>query len=244
VAGIFISYRWSHASGEAGRLWQDLVSEFGTQYVLIDVESFSPGATPLAEGERLVGQSEVVVCVVHPGWATLKDRNGRKKLRKRNDPVRAELAAALKWGLPIIVVRVKRAGRLRRHTLAPSLASLADGLSIELRHDRWRDDVRPLVSAIRRMLPTTAARVCLRRLQNVLYARNGGLRQMVDDEKWYLGAEADRYRELIERAGEPANDHRLAEQFLRSRLLKPGPVEELEAVTAGLEQAIRNVPVA
>jgi hypothetical protein len=182
VAGVFISYRWAHASGEAGRLRDHLVRRFGSEYVLIDVESFSPGTSPLAEGERLVGQSEVVVCMVHPGWSTLKDQSGRQKLSKPRDPVRVELAAALKWGLPVIVVRVKRAARLRRQALPPSLAPLADGLSMELRHDRWADDIRPLASAIRRLLPTTAGRVCLSRLKNVLYARNRSLRKIVREE--------------------------------------------------------------
>jgi hypothetical protein len=242
VAGIFINYRWTQAAGEAGRLWGNLVSEFGTQYVLIDVENFSPGRSPLTEGERLVGQSEVVLCVVHPRWAALNDQNRRKKLSKRNDPVRAELAAALKWGIPVIVVRVKGAARLREQTLPPSLASLAKGLSIELRHDRWQDDIRPLVSEIRRRLPTTTARVCLRRLQNVLYARDRSLQQTVDDEKWYLGAEADRYLEAINRAGAPAEEHRQAEQLLRSRILEAGAVEELEAVIARIEQALDSAP--
>ena len=43
MRAIFISYRREDAEGQAGRLFNDLVKQFGEQSVFMDVAAIEPG---------------------------------------------------------------------------------------------------------------------------------------------------------------------------------------------------------
>ena len=152
MRAIFISYRRSDSEGEAGRLFDDLVTHFGEQMVFMDVAGIEAGRDFRKAIEESVAGCGVLLVIIGPSWAIAKDENGRLRLEDPNDFVREEVASALRRDIPVIPVLVRGAKVPRAEQLPDSVKDLAFRNAVELTHARWKSDVQLFIESLRRVL--------------------------------------------------------------------------------------------
>ena len=106
---IAINYRGDNTRPWTGRLFDRLSTEFGRNHVFMDIDHLEPGADFVEEINRAVVQSQVLIVMIGPDWATIKDPQGHRRLDNPMDFVRLEIATALDHGIRIVPVLVGNA---------------------------------------------------------------------------------------------------------------------------------------
>jgi TIR domain len=150
MRAIFISYRRDDAEGQAGRLFDDLVSHFGEGAVFMDVAGIEPGTDFRRAIDTHVASCGVLLAVIGKSWLDAKDESGRRRLEDAGDFVRLETASALKRDIPVVPVLVQDARMPRAEQLPSDLKELAFRNGVELTHARWDSDVQVLVKTLER----------------------------------------------------------------------------------------------
>ena len=145
---IFISYRRDDTEGEAGRLFDDLVRTFGDDSVFMDVAGINPGIDFRKAIDDNVATCGVLLAMIGPGWATIANSAGQRRLEDANDFVRLEIASALARNIAVIPVLVHDAKMPHPDQLPDNLKDLAYRNSVEITHARWNSDVQLLTKAL------------------------------------------------------------------------------------------------
>lgn len=158
MSSIFISYRREDAEGQAGRLYKDLVAEFGSDSVFMDVAAIQFGQDFRKAIDQSLSSCGVFLSVIGKSWLTAKDASGQRRLDDPADFVRLETAAALQRDIPVIPVLVQGASAPRSDQLPNDLKELAYRNAIELTHPRWDSDVQLLIKALRPYASKTSPR--------------------------------------------------------------------------------------
>ena len=156
---IFISYRRDDTEGEAGRLFDDLTREFGSNSVFMDVAGIRPGVDFVQAIEQNVADCGVLLAIIGPTWATITSASGQRRLDDPNDFVVLEIASALKREVPVIPVLVHNAKMPSQDQLPESLKSFSHRNSVELSHARWPSDVQLLIGALNSYVAPSKATV-------------------------------------------------------------------------------------
>ena len=117
---------------------------FGPERVFRDVDSIAPGLDFEAALTRAVGGASVMLAVIGPRWADIRDAQGHLRLDDPQDTVRREIEAALATGLPVIPVLVEGASMPTAATMPASLAPFARCQAFDLDDAGWQDDVARL----------------------------------------------------------------------------------------------------
>jgi hypothetical protein len=156
VRAIFISYRRQDSEGEAGRLFDDLVTHFGEGSVFMDVETIEVGRDFRKAIDDSVAGCGVLLAIIGPAWLRAQKESGEPRLDDANDFVRIETASALRRDIPVIPILVRGAKMPKAEHLPPDLADLAYRNAVELTHARWKSDVQLLVRALRSSLATSS----------------------------------------------------------------------------------------
>ncbi len=144
MAGIFISYRRGDSSGHTGRLCDRLTTRFGDDGVFMDIQDIQPGQNFVRSIEGTIGGCDVVVAVIGPRWLEMLG----ERTADAQDFVRHEIAAALARNVPLIPVLVGGARMPRQDQLPTELAALSTRQAVEVRDDRFDDDVARLIAAL------------------------------------------------------------------------------------------------
>jgi beta-lactam-binding protein with PASTA domain len=152
MPAIFISYRRNDSEGEAGRLFDDLVEEFGENSVFMDVAAIEAGRDFRKAIDESVATCGVVLALVGKNWLDAKDDNGKRRLDDPADFVRLETASALRRDIPVIPVIVRGATMPHADQLPEDLRDLAYRNCVELTHARWSSDLQLLLTALHRQL--------------------------------------------------------------------------------------------
>lgn len=147
---IFVSYRREDAEGEAGRLFDDLVSHFGEDAVFLDVAAIEVGRDFRKEIDESIATCGVLLAIIGKDWIDAKNEGGQRRLDDPSDFVRLETASALKRDIPVIPVLVHGAKMPRPEQLPDDLKELAFRNGVELTHARWRSDLELLIKALGR----------------------------------------------------------------------------------------------
>ena len=157
MRAIFVSYRRNDAEGEAGRLFDDLVREFGKQSVFMDVSTIQAGRDFRKVIDESVATCGVLLAVIGVNWVDAKDDAGHRRLDDPADFVRLETASALKRDIPVIPVLVRGARMPAASQLPDDLKDLAYRNAVEITHARWNSDVSLLIDTLRQLItePTT-----------------------------------------------------------------------------------------
>jgi TonB family protein len=156
LRAIFVSYRRNDSQGEAGRLFDDLVTHFGEQKVFMDVAGIEAGRDFRKAIEESVANCGVLLVIIGPSWLAAKNEAGVRRLDDPADFVREEVAAALRRDIPVIPVLVRGAEMPRVEQLPETLTDLAYRNCVELTHARWRSDVQLLIEPLRRLIGISA----------------------------------------------------------------------------------------
>jgi uracil-DNA glycosylase len=157
MSRIFINYRRQDTEGYVGRLYDHLIQHFEQQDIFMDVDSIPPGADFVQVLEEAVAGCDVLIAVIGPQWATIKDDTGERRLNQWNDFVRIEIASALKQNKLVIPLLVGHARMPVSDQLPDDLKSLARRNAIELSQQRFAQDVEKLAKAIKDALPANSS---------------------------------------------------------------------------------------
>jgi hypothetical protein len=104
VGGVFISYRRRGAPQLVGALHALMVGHLGAPSVFLDVESIEHGDRYPDHLRARLNDADVVLVVMHPGWATETDTDGTRLLFRDDDWVRREVHQALEEGKAVVPV--------------------------------------------------------------------------------------------------------------------------------------------
>ena len=149
MRGIFISYRRSDSAASAGRIRDRLTLLHPGRAIFMDVESIAPGDDFAEKIERAIGQCEVLVAIIGPGWLGETAGDGaRRRIDEAEDFVRHEVATALGQGLRILPVLVDNAPLPAARDLPEEVRALTRRNAIEIRHARFDADIAALAQAI------------------------------------------------------------------------------------------------
>ena len=151
MRAVFISYRRDDSEGQAGRLYDDLVRQFGDESVFMDVAGIEPGLDFRKVIDKNVSSCGVLLALIGPSWLDAKDETGQRRLDNPLDFVRLETASALKRDIPVVPVLVGKARMPRPEKLPEDLKELAYRNGVELTHARWDSDLQVLVKALQRL---------------------------------------------------------------------------------------------
>jgi hypothetical protein len=146
--GIFVSYRRQVSSGTTGRLTDSLVEHFGAGRVFIDVDTIEPGVDFTEVIARAVETCGVLLAIISPGWLTVSDEVGHRRLDDPEDFVRREIETALGRDVRVIPILVDNAIMPRWQDLPESLVELARRNAFIIRYESFRYDVERLVASL------------------------------------------------------------------------------------------------
>jgi hypothetical protein len=129
---VFIDYRREDTAGYAGRLYDRLNQEFGSEQVFLDVDTIGPGENLGEAIQEAVRKSDAYICLIGPRWLDSTDPNGRRRLDNPDDFVRLTLASALASGMPVIPVLVAGATMPARDQLPEDVKGIGDRNALAL----------------------------------------------------------------------------------------------------------------
>ena len=146
---VFLSYRRRDVGGYAGRLTDALVHRLGGKNVFYDVTAITPGRNFAEQINRALNDSDAVLAVIGPGWATVSSSGEASRLFDADDYVRLELSTALARGIPVVPVLVGGASLPAATDLPAEVAELVQRQAVVLHDETWHRDVDGLVRSLR-----------------------------------------------------------------------------------------------
>jgi hypothetical protein len=102
---IVISYRRSDGKAITGRIFDRLSDRYGRASVFLDIDDIPLGVDFREHINEVLQECEVLVAVVGLNWLGLR-KGAPNRITERTDPVRIEVEAALKRGIPVIPVLI------------------------------------------------------------------------------------------------------------------------------------------
>ncbi len=159
MSRIFISYRRSDASADAGRLRDRLAERFGDALIFQDVNRINPGQRFAAMIDEALASCDVFLAIIGPAWLDCRTQDGTRRLDNPQDWVRVETAKALaREGVTVIPVRVRGAPFPAKAALPDDLQPLRDLEDCELTDRKWLRDAEDLVVLLEGYLGIKAQR--------------------------------------------------------------------------------------
>jgi hypothetical protein len=144
---IFISYRRQDSQHIAGRIYDQLVAQFGKAAVFKDVDSIPVGVNFQTHLQDQVMRTSVLVAIIGLDWRG--SASGVDRLNDPKDYLRIEIETALDKGIAVIPVLVDGAEMPDESGLPGSLARLAYFNGIAIRPDPdFHHDAERLVRGI------------------------------------------------------------------------------------------------
>jgi hypothetical protein len=129
MSKILISYRRQSSRPVAVQVYEPLARHFeaksGSGAVYMDVHGIPQGVSPRTYLDERVAATELLLAVIEGGWLTEADEHGRRLLDNPDDPVRIEIEAALKRGIPILPVYADGAKPISDADLPDSMKDMA-----------------------------------------------------------------------------------------------------------------------
>lgn len=154
TTGIFISYRREDSGAYAGRLSDWLVEHFGKQRIFMDRATLKVGVDFVTQIETAIASCQVCLAVIGKQWLTIQDQEGKQRLTKSDDFVRAEIELALNRGIPVIPLLVGGAKMPSETDLPMELVALARRHAFEINDASFPDDMNRLMQALEEYVTT------------------------------------------------------------------------------------------
>src|SRR5580704_17628195 len=133
---IVISYRRADSAWTVRCIFDRLVAHYGTDSVFMDIDAIPLGSDFRGQIDEALQEADFVVAVVGPDWVGARKR-GRNRINDDDDPVRMEIAIALRRGVPIVPVLANRAIMPHAVDLSESLREFTFRNAVEV--DAGRD---------------------------------------------------------------------------------------------------------
>lgn len=147
MARVFINYRREDASGAAGRLHDHLAKAIPRSDLFMDADAMRPGIDFVTQIEQQVAKCDVLLAIIGRHWLG-SGPQGANRLHEPRDFVRAEIATALRRGIPVVPVLIDGAPMPDEDLLPDDVKPLARRHAMELRHTRFAADADAIVAAV------------------------------------------------------------------------------------------------
>jgi hypothetical protein len=153
---ILMSYRPEDSPRDAIFLQGMFETAFGKGRALLGIGPVEPGEDRLDVIEEKLKTCNTMLCLIGQGWLTAKE-GSRRRLDNPEDPVRLEVAAALKLAVRIrIVIALLGGSRMPlADDLPADLASLAQCPSYPIRDESYAEDVEFLIATLQQRAPAS-----------------------------------------------------------------------------------------
>jgi hypothetical protein len=148
---IFICYRRSDTSADAGRLYEALRRRYRRGHVFMDVDSLSPGEDWADAIEDTIGRCDVLLAVIGPNWIRASDQGTKLRLRRDPDRVWLEIETAFRKTKRVIPVLVRSASMPSPDKLPDTLRPLLRRHPIRIDHVTFESDLTHLLIWLRRV---------------------------------------------------------------------------------------------
>ena len=146
---IFISYRRADSTTLTGRLYDSLVNYWGQDSVFYDVASIAPGTDFPHELRAKIADSDVMLVVIGPQWATVTHPNGEPRLHDPADYVRREVEQGLRDCKRVIPILLDGAQMPSSASLPETLRPLAHRNAFIIDDEpRFRYDVERFIKEL------------------------------------------------------------------------------------------------
>ena len=132
---ITISYRRNDSEDITGRIYDRLIGHYGSNAVFLDIDAVPLGANFRNYIDSIIQGTDCLLVVVSPRWLGPRD-DRPNRIHDRNDPVRVEIAAALRHGIPILPLFVGHATMPGPELLPEDLSDFPDINGIEISSGR------------------------------------------------------------------------------------------------------------
>lgn len=155
---LFISYRRADSVAITGRIYDRLVAEFGRDDLFKDVDSIGFGDFRKTI-ERALRRCHVVLVVIGSKWVDICNEAGERRLDHASDPVRIEVAAALRRmgehdDVFVVPLLVDGARMPTPETLPADIRDLVYQNAFTIRHDPdFHGDIDRLIKRVRAAYP-------------------------------------------------------------------------------------------
>lgn len=138
---IFISYRRSEAEYIAGSLARDLRRHFGEEQIFRDKEDVEGGISWRKKVLDEIDRNVAVLILFSKEWVNVRDENGQRRIDNPDDPLRLEIADAIKDSAKIIPILLENAQMPSAQELPEELRPIAEINALKLRDAEWQFDL-------------------------------------------------------------------------------------------------------
>lgn len=145
---VFISYRREDSAAYAGRLFDIISTEFGSENTFMDVDDIKGGDNFVAVIDRSLDVSDALLAVIGSHWISVTEQGGGRRLDNPHDFVRAEIAKALERGIRVIPVLVGGATLPHPDDLPANLQPLCQRQAVEIRDTNFHADAKGLTDVL------------------------------------------------------------------------------------------------
>jgi TIR domain len=155
VTRIAISYRRDDSAAITGRIFDRLIARYGADSVFRDVDNIPIGVDFREHINSILAQTDITLVVVGKRWFGPLPRR-RRRIDDPADPVRVEVEAALRNGMPVVPLLVEGGAMPKVDQLPDSLSEFVyrNGLVI----DSGRDFDQHIERLIRNLEPVLVQR--------------------------------------------------------------------------------------
>jgi len=146
---VFISYRRDDSRYQAHRIFEAFKKKLSRENVFMDIDSIPLGHDFVDVLKEWVGQCEIFLALVGPGWVSCSDpQTGKLRLDNPNDFVRVEIREALARGIPVVPVLIDGASMPDEKQLPEDLRLLARRHAEFVDFRTFDPDVRRLIKKL------------------------------------------------------------------------------------------------
>ena len=152
MPGILISYRHQDSASHARRLFDRLEQHFGADRVFVNTVGIRAEIESLESVEPALASCDVLIVMIGRGWLIAEDVAGNRKLDNPRDPLRVQIAIALRRNFLVIPVLIEAAEMPAAESLPEDLQPLARRVAFMLSDTRWDFDVQHLIGTLEKVV--------------------------------------------------------------------------------------------
>jgi len=150
---IFISYRRNDNPLVAGRIYDNLIDQFGDKNIYKDIDSIPLGVDFKVHIDDAIKKCKVLLVVIGDKWLSITDREGKPAILNPKDYVRIEISAAINRNIPVIPILIENAKIPDDKDLPDDVRNLTCRNGIQIRPDPdFHNDMSRLIKGLKEFI--------------------------------------------------------------------------------------------